>query len=200
MWTFSITCNPTVFSLAVQPPLFRDELPRLCQKFSSCLLFGQTAMRNIKYVRPWHFPDENPLMAPTTCWIEFWFAAWLLLRPSFLPLTSWLTAFQIQEYFLFLFYFFLNDNMLPPQGLGTCYPICLEHFFPPTAIHMCGILTPFTSLFKHHFVKDLLLLCSLTPLYFSSLAHLASWYCFICWLSPEGSPPSGVTKIVHGMN
>lgn len=52
------------------------------------------------------------------------------------------------------------------RALALAVPFAWNFFSPP-GIHMPGILTPFTSLFKHHFLKDLLLLF-LTLLYFSS--------------------------------
>lgn len=106
---------------------------------------------------------------------------------GFLPLTPWLTAFQVQGHLLFL--------KKCPIG---CHPrafalatYLLQTLFPP-GIPMPRILTPFTSLFRCPFLKGAVLLCSFTLPFF--LAHLTNWYYFISWLSPKDRHPEGLKQ------
>lgn len=64
-------------------------------------------------------------------------------RTSFLPLSPWLIASQVQEHLLFLKE---CPPLLPPQGVCTCRAISLRHF--PPGIWMPRILTPSISLFR----------------------------------------------------
>lgn len=107
----------------VQSHVLRDDFSGLCSVLPATFFlpfFGQTAVRGFS-VRSQTVP--LPCLSPSphgSC------HRWSEGVTSFLPLTPWLTASQVQEHLLFLKE---CPPLLPPRGLCFCCAICLRHFF-----------------------------------------------------------------------
>lgn len=150
-----------------------------CQPLS-LPFFGQTAVRDFS-VRSQTV--SLPRLLPLPCPCGSCHTRSEEGRTSFLPLTSWLTASQVQEHLLFLKECPLCYRL---QGVCTCRAISLRHF--PPGIWMPRILTPPISLFRCYLPNEPFNLFPSSALLFF-LALLTSRYCLIdCLLSPVHHP------------
>ena len=108
----------------IQSHVLRDDFSGLCHVLPTTLFlpfFGQTAVRDFSVRSQTVSLPCLPVFPRPHGSCHTWSEG----MTSFLPLTPWLTASQVQEHLLFLKE---CPPLLPPQGLCTCRAICLRHF------------------------------------------------------------------------
>lgn len=121
-WAF-ISAAILLYPGQIQSHVLRDDFSGLCRVLPTTLFLASLGKQQ------WDFAVRSQTVSlpclPLSPRPHGSCHTWSEGMASFLPLTPWLTASQIQEHLLFLKE---CPPLLPPQGLCTCRAVCLRHF------------------------------------------------------------------------